>query len=63
MGSPQAARAVGTATGRNPLLIIVPCHRVLARNGALAGYAGGLERKRALLAIEADANEEMAVFR
>lgn len=53
LGRPQAARAVGAATGRNPLSIIVPCHRLLGRDGALTGYAGGLERKRALLAWEA----------
>jgi methylated-DNA-[protein]-cysteine S-methyltransferase len=52
-GAGHAVRAVGTAIGRNPVSIIVPCHRVLAGNGALAGYAGGLERKRYLLAFEA----------
>lgn len=52
LGKPKAARAVGAATGRNPLTIIVPCHRLLGRDGALTGYAGGLERKRALLAFE-----------
>lgn len=49
---PKAARAVGTANGRNPISIIVPCHRVIASNGALAGYAGGMERKAWLLAHE-----------
>jgi methylated-DNA-[protein]-cysteine S-methyltransferase len=49
LGRPQAARAVGAAIGRNPLSIIVPCHRVLGRSGALTGYAGGLDRKQALL--------------
>jgi len=53
LGRPQAARAVGAAVGRNPLSIVVPCHRVLGRDGRLTGYAGGLERKRALLALEA----------
>lgn len=52
LARPQAARAVGAATGRNPLSIIIPCHRLLARNGALTGYAGGVERKRALLDFE-----------
>lgn len=52
LGKPGAARAVGAATGRNPLSIIVPCHRLLGRGGALTGYAGGLERKRVLLAFE-----------
>jgi len=52
LGRPQAARAVGAAVGRNPLSIVVPCHRVCGRSGALTGYAGGLDRKRALLAHE-----------
>lgn len=51
-GHPYAVRAVGTAVGRNPLSVIIPCHRVIAADGSLAGYAGGLERKRALLAHE-----------
>ncbi len=52
VGRPGAARAVGAASGRNPLAILVPCHRVLGARGALTGYAGGLERKRWLLAHE-----------
>lgn len=48
----EHARAVGSATGRNPISIIVPCHRVLSSIGQLTGYAGGLDRKRALLALE-----------
>jgi methylated-DNA-[protein]-cysteine S-methyltransferase len=52
LGRPQAARAVGAAVGRNPLSIIVPCHRVLGQDGSLTGYAGGLDRKRALLQLE-----------
>ena len=51
-GSPAAVRAAGAAIGRNPVSLIVPCHRVLGSGGALTGYAGGLERKRALLAHE-----------
>ncbi len=51
-GSPRAVRAVGAAIGRNPLSIIVPCHRVLGRDGSLTGYAGGLARKQALLQME-----------
>ena len=53
VGRPTAARAVGAAIGRNPVSIVVPCHRVLGGNGAHTGYAGGLERKRALLEFEA----------
>jgi methylated-DNA-[protein]-cysteine S-methyltransferase len=49
---PAASRAVGAAVGRNPLSIIVPCHRVVGSKGALTGYAGGLERKIALLQLE-----------
>jgi methylated-DNA-[protein]-cysteine S-methyltransferase len=49
---PDASRAVGAAIGRNPIGIIVPCHRVVGANGALTGYAGGLDRKQALLALE-----------
>ena len=51
-GHPGSARAAGAATGRNPIGIIVPCHRVVGSNGDLTGYAGGLSRKRALLALE-----------
>jgi methylated-DNA-[protein]-cysteine S-methyltransferase len=51
-GHPGSARAVGAATGRNPIGIIVPCHRIVGSNGALTGYAGGLAKKRALLALE-----------
>lgn len=52
LGDPGLARAVGTANGRNPLSVIVPCHRVVGADGNLTGYAGGLERKRFLLALE-----------
>lgn len=52
LGTPAAARAAGAAVGRNPVSVLVPCHRVLGSGGALTGYAGGLERKRALLALE-----------
>jgi methylated-DNA-[protein]-cysteine S-methyltransferase len=51
-GRPKAIRAVGTATGRNPLSIMVPCHRVLGKHGAIGGYGGGLARKRQLLKLE-----------
>jgi methylated-DNA-[protein]-cysteine S-methyltransferase len=50
--APQSSRAAGAATGRNPLSIIVPCHRVVGSHGSLTGYAGGLERKQSLLALE-----------
>jgi methylated-DNA-[protein]-cysteine S-methyltransferase len=52
LNKPQAVRAVGAAVGRNPWSIVVPCHRVLGANGNLTGYAGGLERKKALLQLE-----------
>jgi len=52
IGKPAAVRAVGAAVGRNPVSVIVPCHRVLGAGGALTGYAGGLERKSALLQLE-----------
>lgn len=52
LGRPSAVRAVGAAVGRNPVSIVVPCHRVLGRDGSLTGYAGGLERKSALLELE-----------
>jgi methylated-DNA-[protein]-cysteine S-methyltransferase len=52
VGNPAAVRAVGAAVGRNPLSIVVPCHRVLGADGSLTGYAGGLERKSALLRLE-----------
>jgi methylated-DNA-[protein]-cysteine S-methyltransferase len=53
VGSPAAARAVGDANRRNPIAIAIPCHRVIGGDGSLVGYAGGLERKRWLLAHEA----------
>jgi methylated-DNA-[protein]-cysteine S-methyltransferase len=52
IGKPAAMRAVGAAIGRNPVSIVIPCHRVVGASGALTGYAGGLERKSALLALE-----------
>jgi methylated-DNA-[protein]-cysteine S-methyltransferase len=51
-GKPQAVRAAGTATGRNPIGIMIPCHRVVAKGGGMGGYAGGLARKRHLLELE-----------
>ena len=52
LGNPNASRAVGLANGRNPISIIVPCHRVIGANGSLTGYGGGIERKETLLAHE-----------
>ena len=53
IGQPAAVRAVGLANGRNPVSIIVPCHRVIGANGTLTGYGGGMDRKRRLLDLEA----------
>ncbi|MBO9565608.1 MAG: methylated-DNA--[protein]-cysteine S-methyltransferase [Niastella sp.] len=52
LGNPKAVRAVGAANGRNPVSIIVPCHRVIGTNGSLTGFAGGLEAKAYLLSLE-----------
>ncbi|BDU73064.1 methylated-DNA--[protein]-cysteine S-methyltransferase [Mesoterricola silvestris] len=52
LGDPRLARAVGAANGANPISIIIPCHRLLGAGGGLTGYAGGLDRKRALLELE-----------
>lgn len=53
-GASDAVRAAGTATGQNPISIIIPCHRVIGKDGKLRGYGGGLERKRNLLALESN---------
>jgi methylated-DNA-[protein]-cysteine S-methyltransferase len=60
LGLPGGARAVGAANGRNPLSIVVPCHRVIAASGALTGYAGGLDRKQLLLRHELEFRPEGA---
>jgi len=52
IGQPSASRAVGLANGRNPVSIVVPCHRVIGANGSLTGYGGGIDRKKYLLALE-----------
>jgi methylated-DNA-[protein]-cysteine S-methyltransferase len=52
LGSPGASRAVGLANGRNPIGIVIPCHRVVGSAGSLTGYGGGIERKRLLLDLE-----------
>ncbi|KRK65531.1 methylated-DNA-(protein)-cysteine S-methyltransferase [Companilactobacillus tucceti DSM 20183] len=59
IGNPKAVRAVGTAIGRNPVSIIVPCHRVLSKNGSLGGYRGGLPMKRELLNLEKEVSEHV----
>ena len=59
-GHPGAVRAAGTATGRNPITIIVPCHRIVGSDGSLTGYAGGLNRKRALRELEGGARSLFA---
>lgn len=60
LGKPAAVRAVGAAVGRNPVSIIVPCHRVLGADGSLTGYAGGLDKKIALLKLEGAFKETTA---
>jgi methylated-DNA-[protein]-cysteine S-methyltransferase len=65
IGSPAASRAVGAANGRNPVSILVPCHRVVGASGQLTGYAGGVDKKVWLLAMERDAagaNSQLALF-
>lgn len=62
IGNPAAIRAVGTAVGANPILIVLPCHRVLASDGNLTGYAGGLSRKKALLEMEGHAFQGTLFF-
>ncbi|MCW8335798.1 methylated-DNA--[protein]-cysteine S-methyltransferase [Vibrio sp. SCSIO 43135] len=52
IGNPKAVRAVGLANGKNPISVVVPCHRVIGKSGKLTGYAGGVERKAALLKLE-----------
>ena len=61
IGNPKAVRAVGAANGRNPLSIIVPCHRVIGSSGALTGYAGGIPIKRWLLALEQQTVDNFAL--
>jgi len=63
IGNPSASRAVGLANGRNPISILVPCHRVIGADGSLTGYGGGLERKRWLLAHEGTLSGEIVPSR
>ncbi|MEU8888043.1 methylated-DNA--[protein]-cysteine S-methyltransferase [Streptomyces sp. NPDC048442] len=58
LGKPGASRAVGLANGKNPISIVVPCHRVIGSGGSLTGYGGGLERKQHLLALERGESEQ-----
>ncbi len=62
IGSPSASRAVGAANGRNPIPIVIPCHRVIGANGSLTGFGGGLPIKRKLLALEGGADESADLF-
>ncbi|MBH5337703.1 methylated-DNA--[protein]-cysteine S-methyltransferase [Streptomyces pactum] len=62
LGHPTASRAVGLANGKNPISIIVPCHRVVGSSGALTGYGGGLDRKRRLLDFESGAADPARLF-
>ncbi|WP_306326628.1 methylated-DNA--[protein]-cysteine S-methyltransferase [Streptomyces venezuelae] len=62
LGSPGASRAVGLANGKNPVSVIVPCHRVIGAGGGLTGYGGGLDRKQRLLAFESGTAEPAALF-
>ena len=67
VGNPKASRAVGLANGRNPISIVVPCHRVIGADGSLTGYGGGLDRKRLLLDLErrvagVDAQDQLSLL-
>ncbi len=57
VGKPKGSQAVGNANGKNPIAIVVPCHRVIGKNGSLVGYAGGLERKKWLLEFESGSRQ------
>jgi methylated-DNA-[protein]-cysteine S-methyltransferase len=59
LGDPRATRAVGLANGRNPIPIIIPCHRVIGADGSLTGYGGGMQRKQQLLALEGRATPQL----
>lgn len=62
IGRPSAIRAIGAANGANPIAIVVPCHRVIGKNGTLTGYAGGLDKKQWLLAFEQGAVQQEDLF-
>ena len=57
----MSAQAIGGAVGRNPISVLIPCHRVVGSNGNLTGYSGGVEKKRFLLALEADGVQRLSV--
>jgi len=59
IGRPRAVRAVGAANGRNPLPIVIPCHRVIGKSGDLTGFGGGLDTKEALLRLEAEQTQDL----
>lgn len=63
IGQPKASRAVGLANGRNPIGVIIPCHRVIGSNGKMVGYGGGLPRKESLLALEARVHTDIPAGR
>jgi methylated-DNA-[protein]-cysteine S-methyltransferase len=63
IGRPASIRAAAAATGRNPLSIVIPCHRIVGADGSLTGYAGGIERKRTMLALEQRTRLTTAVLR
>ncbi len=63
VGNASASRAVGLANGRNPIAVVIPCHRVIGADGSLTGYGGGLDRKRFLLGLEAGASNGVATER
>jgi len=63
LGDPKSIRAAGTANGKNPIAIIIPCHRVIGSDGSMTGYAGGIDKKRSLLKIEGAAvMNQMDIF-
>lgn len=62
LGKPLAVRAVGLANGRNPISIVIPCHRVIGSDGSLTGYAGGVWRKRHLLELEAQSSRQLHLY-
>ena len=62
IGNPKAYRAVGTANNKNPIVIVIPCHRVIGKNGDLTGYAGGIDKKLLLIKLEQDNEKNNSTF-